>query len=123
MISSMTSALQGSPWAMWSEDLGAALRESKRELLGMAGVAFRANWTDVAVIIMLGFACFLRTGEVLGLKVGDLEFFTDKLILNLGPTKTSKDSEETTVTEDRSVIAAARRFCRGMARGGDGGSR
>lgn len=86
---------------------------SPRMTLGMAGGALRSGWPDVAALIMLGFTCFLRTGELLSLTVGSLEFLRNRLVVRLGRTKTSKNAEEAVFCEDSTVIRFLRRFCAG----------
>jgi hypothetical protein len=72
-------------------------------LRGMAAAAVKGGRPDVAAVLLIGFSCFLRTGEMVALKVGDVKVFSNgSYLVRLPATKTSarKRAMESVFTED-----------------------
>ncbi|CAK0810274.1 unnamed protein product, partial [Prorocentrum cordatum] len=80
--------------------------------IGLTGYAAAMYHLDVGVLWLVGFHCFLRSGEMLGLRAMGVTFADDlsNAVLNLGLAKTGKRqgaTESVTVT-DRVVVRALR---------------
>ena len=59
-------------------------------LLGMAAVIYDQDFLSVAAMMLVGFDCMLRSGEIYRLQVKDIIFSSDRAVLNLRDTKTSQ---------------------------------
>ena len=77
-------------------------------VLAIAGVALAKGDTAFAVILLIGFACLLRTGEMCNLKVADVFFLRNKTraCLLLHATKTGKRSgeDEQVLVHDTAIV-------------------
>ena len=56
-------------------------------LMGMAGLLWRAGQQDIAALMLVGFDCFLRSGEIYQIERRDLLFERDKVVIKLRNTK------------------------------------
>ena len=89
--------------------------------LGLSGLAALAERLDLAVILLLGFHCILRTAEMVGLRCGDI-FIDHKLwrgVINLGFTKTGKrrGAVESVTIDDALIAKLTFRLIRGRPPG------
>ena len=75
---------------------------------GMAGMALAFNRRDLAVLLPLGFACMLRTGELLGMQKRDIAFNPKmtSAVICLPQTKTSGPNTEEVVLRDPLLVRA-----------------
>ena len=74
--------------------------------LGLAGSAFSAGLIDVCALILVGFNVFLRTSEMLDLRICCITFSSNRASLKLCSTKTGKRKgidEHVTVTSSLAV--------------------
>ena len=83
-------------------------------LYALAQVAVLRNWTDVSVLLILGFHTFARTGELFNARVGDL-FWVQ--LQELGLSRLSKGGQRQGVTEsillnDPFVVLLLRNYCK-----------
>ena len=78
--------------------------------LALAGVALTAQEPRLALLIILGFTAFLRTGEITGLKVSQVQAdpLSGQIILALPATKTSKRKMESVAGFDARLALFAR---------------
>eukprot|EP00438_Fugacium_kawagutii_P031009 Skav224082 [mRNA] locus=scaffold942:224151:230115:+ [translate_table: standard] len=70
--------------------------------VALAGVALAADEWALAASILLGFAAFLRTGEIAGLKTSEIDVSpqTGDIVLALPATKTSRNRMESVAVRD-----------------------
>ena len=70
--------------------------------LALAGVAVQVGDHRLALLLLLGFTAFLRTGEITGLEVSHVQAdpITGRIILALPATKTSKQKMESVAVYD-----------------------
>jgi integrase len=82
--------------------------------LVLAGKALRLEQPRIAVALMVGFQCLLRTGELLGLSKRDCLFQNNGVVLNLGLTKSGQRRVEceTVVLDDHRLTACLHRLLR-----------
>lgn len=71
-------------------------------VMALAGVALAADQQQLAALLLVGFAAFLRTGEIVGLQVAHIEVCeeTGQIVLALPATKTSKQRMESVALLD-----------------------
>jgi len=85
----------------------------KRVLMAMASAAVGANRYDLAALLLLGFSCFLRTAEILGIHAQHIHLSDDNklIILALPMTKTSrrKNRMESVHVDDPVIATVVRR--------------
>ena len=64
-------------------------------LKAMVSACIQVQHLDLAACLLLGFVFFLRTNEILSLRVGDIRIFNKTTVaVRLGLTKTSKQNEQ-----------------------------
>ena len=73
--------------------------------LAFAGLAVRLGEIRFAAVFLLGYLCFLRTGEMVALTAHDLEVHFESGIVALRATKTSKTKMESVMVKDLRVAA------------------
>ena len=59
-------------------------------VLGLAGWAATLKYFDMCALLLVGFDRFLRTGEMLSMRVFNIQFGKSKAVITLHDTKTSK---------------------------------
>ena len=84
-------------------------------VLGLAGLAASLKLYDVCALFLLGFDRFLRTGELLNLRVFNIQFGTSKAVITLHETKTGKRKGNTEMVSVTSplVLRWLRKACAG----------
>jgi len=84
-------------------------------VLGLAGLAASLKLQDVCALFLVGFDRFLRTGELLNLRVFNIQFGTSKAVITLHDTKTGKRKGSTEMVSVSSplVIRWLRKACAG----------
>jgi integrase len=89
------------------------------QMHAMAGWFVVNGFPDIALLIILGFGCILRTGEIFTLRTTDLEFSANKVRLILRNTKIGRRLGVTqeTYSDDPWLVPRLRRFCLGLTRG------
>ena len=92
--------------------------------LAMAGQAFQWKQPRMGWLLVLGFSLFLRTGEILQLKVKDISFPSngskDAPVVYLSSTKTTKKNLlplEAVVVEEEISVKALQQLCKGLQPG------
>ena len=82
-------------------------------VLGLAGAALHTDAMDMAAILLVGFDCFLRTGELFSLKCAFITLYTNKAVIKLIDTKTSsrKGTSEQVVVTSQLAVNVLRRVC------------
>ena len=82
----------------------------------MAAACLRLNRADLAILLLVGFLCFLRTAELLGLRVKDFQLIKSHhiFIIALTSTKTSckKRAAESITSKDKVIFAIIEEFIR-----------
>ena len=85
----------------------------KHVLMAMASAAIEANRYDLAALLLLGFACFLRTAEILGIHAQHIHISSanSTIIVALPLTKTSrrKNHMESVHVDDPVIATVVRR--------------
>ncbi len=85
--------------------------------LGLCGMALLSSRLDLCVVLLVGFHCFLRTGEMCSLRCGDIliDFKRWRGVINLGLTKTGKrkGSAESVTLDDGLICKLAYSLVRG----------
>ena len=76
-------------------------------LMGMAGLLWRAGQQDIAALILVGFDCFLRSGELYQLERRDLLFERDKVVVKLRETKYGQQIGHDQMVLCHSLLACA----------------
>ena len=80
--------------------------------IGLTGYVAAMHRFDVGVVWLVGFHCFLRSGEMFGIRARDVSFARDcsSAVINLGLTKTGKrqGASESVTVSDGVVLAALR---------------
>jgi len=90
-------------------------------VLGLAGFCARLHLQGMAAILLAGFDCFFRTGELFSLTVGAVEFIGDGEILRLDSTKglqralTVNTLSEVVVVESKLAIKWLKKACKGKS--------
>lgn len=76
-------------------------------VMAIAGLALEVQEVRFAAAILVGFLTFMRTGEIVNLRMQDIALFPaeGKIILALPSTKTSKKQMESVVVADPQVCA------------------
>ena len=71
--------------------------------LALAGVALAVKELNLALVLLLGFTAFLRTGEMVNLRFTQIQVheFNGQIILALPATKTSKNKMESVAVNDQ----------------------
>lgn len=84
---------------------------AKLEALALAGEAFREQLFGLGVCLLIAYDGFLRTGEYLGAKPGDLEDAGNCMVLHLGETKGVKrrGGSEEYLCKDDLLVSLLRR--------------
>ena len=87
-------------------------------LLGMASYIALKGYLDVAAMLLTGFDCILRSGEIYRLHVGDILFSGSKAVLNLRDTKTSQVTgyKDMVICESEQAVTLLRAACRNRRR-------
>jgi integrase len=77
----------------------------------MAAAAARVHRWDLAACLLLGFVCFLRTAEILGLLIKDIKLFdsSNQFVIALRNTKTSRNAMESLAVTDKVLVKVLRR--------------
>ena len=85
----------------------------------LAQLAFQKTWTDTAVLLILGFHTFARTGELFAARAGDfvLGQHTGTWSLPLSKSGQRSGAAESIVISDRFVVACVRNFTRAFQPG------
>ena len=82
---------------------------------GLAGIALALGRHDLAALLPLGFVCMLRTSELCNLKRREVVFGPrGSAIISLHQTKTSGPNTEECVLEDKVIVNALKRACKGL---------
>ena len=89
---------------------------TKRQACGIAGVLISWNYDDVALCVLLGFHCILRTGELTSLRWGHVTFAEDLNIASISLPFTKGTSRfgtvESVTVEDKRLVRALWRLKR-----------
>ena len=87
----------------------------------LAQRAFERDWSDIAVLLLLGFDRFARTGELFNAKRGDFHFDSSlrRVVWTLPLTKSGQrhGAQESLVVEDSWLVHALFNFMRSHAPG------
>ena len=83
-----------------------------------AGVCAGLGYLPEASALLVGLDTMLRSGELYRLKVGDIAFYQERAVLNLGFSKAGKrnNAQEMVVVESRLALRVLRRACRQLSR-------
>ena len=85
-------------------------------LMGMAGLLWRAGQHAIAALMLVGFDCFLRSGEIYQLERRDLLFERDKVVVKLRNTKYGQQVGVDQMVLCQSTLATAllKKVCKGL---------
>jgi integrase len=100
-----------------NEQVRRATPLSPEMLLAVCGRAWHHGEHGLCISLLLGYHCLLRTGEILNLRLGDVDFARrlSTAVLRLGWTKGGqrRGTTEEVICDDERLADGVREYCRG----------